>query len=146
MSKERLEAFKVKGYTSPRSFSGFQIPVPLQSLAIRRYCEDRNYVFNHHVSENISQGTFLVLERIVAEAHHYQAVAMCSIGQLPLDATHRSMIVTRSIDAGISLHFVFEQLVVSCIKDIEALNSLLILSSLVPHTPEQFASLSRLIL
>lgn len=103
-------------------------------------------MFNHHVSENISQGTFLVLERIVEEAYLYQAVAMCSIGQLPLDVTHRSMILARFIDANVSLHFVFEQLVVSGREDIDALNSLLILSSLIPHTPEQFARLSGLIL
>lgn len=119
----------LKGYASPRSFSGFQIPIPLQSLTIRRYCEDRGLKFNHHVVENITPSSYLVLERVVADAHQYQAVGMCSIGMLPSDPQYRTRLLSKCIDMGTSLHFVFEQIIVSETSDIAALNDLLSLTS-----------------
>jgi sporadic carbohydrate cluster protein (TIGR04323 family) len=127
---DRKPMINVKGYASPRQFSGFQIPIPLQSMTIRRYCEDRGFRFNHHVVENITPNTFLVLERVVEEIHQYQAVGMCSIGLLPPDTEYRTRLVRACIDAGVSVHFVFEQLVLSRKSDIETLNELMTLTSL----------------
>lgn len=146
MSKPILmTTINVKGYTTPRPFSGFQIPIPLQSLSIRRYCEDRGLVFNHHVVENISPKTYFVLERVVKEAHLYQAIAMCSIGLLPNDETYRSTMLNQCVTAGVSVHFIFEQLVVSSEADIASLNDLLSLSSLSPQWPEEIRHLTSLI-
>jgi len=88
-------SFNIKGYTSRRAFSGFRIPIPLQSASIRRYCEDRKYVFNHHVVENLTPDSFLVLERVVTEAALYNGIAMCSIGMLPQNISHRNSLMQR---------------------------------------------------
>lgn len=117
--------FNVKGYTSRRAFSGFRIPIPLQSASIRRYCEDRKYVFNHHVVENLTPESFLVLERVVAEANLYDGIAMCSIGMLPKDEAHRTSLLQRCIEANVSVHFIFEQYVVQTSSDIAELNDLM---------------------
>lgn len=135
----------VKGYTTPRSFSGFQIPIPLQSLSIRRYCEDHNYRFNHHVVENISPNTFFVLERVMQEAHLYQAIAMCSLGMLPKDASYRHALLEQCTRAGVSVHFIFEQLVVNSPNDVEGLDELLSLTILAPSDVEQMRHIFNLI-
>ena len=135
----------VKGYTTPRPFSGFQIPIPLQSLSIRRYCEDRGLTFNHHVVENISPKTYFVLERVIQDANLYQAIAMCSIGLLPGDTRYRSNMLKQCLDAGVSVHFVFEQLVISSETDIASLNDLLSLTSMSPRTTEGIRHLANLI-
>ena len=140
-----MTIINVKGYTTPRPFSGFQIPIPLQSLSIRRYCEDRKLVFNHHVVENISPKTYFVLERVTKEAHLYQAIAMCSIGLLPGDDTHRSTMLKRCLGCGVSVHFVFEQLVVSSETDIATLNDLLSLTSMSPQNTDDIRHLANLI-
>ena len=119
------DPFNVKGYTSRRAFSGFRIPIPLQSASIRRYCEDRKYVFNHHVVENLTPESFLVLERVVAEANLYDGIAMCSIGMLPKDEAHRTSLLQRCIEANVSVHFIFEQYVVQTSSDIAELNDLM---------------------
>lgn len=140
-----MTTINVKGYTTPRSFSGFQIPIPLQSLAIRRYCEDRGLVFNHHVVENISPKTYFVLERVVKEANLYQAIAMCSIGLLPQDDKYRSIMLNQCLAVGVSVHFVFEQLVVSSATDVAGLNDLLSLTALSPQRAEEMRHLAKLI-
>lgn len=135
----------VKGYTTPREFSGFQIPIPLQSTAIRRYCEERGFVFNHHVAENINQGTFLVLERIVAESDLFRALAMCSIGMLPDDQEYRIDLLERCVRTGLVVHFVFEQLVVRNRKDISMVNELLSLSRLLKNDLGRVSMIQNLI-
>jgi sporadic carbohydrate cluster protein (TIGR04323 family) len=121
----QTRSFNVKGYTSRRAFSGFRIPIPLQSASIRRYCEDRKYVFNHHVVENLTPDSYLVLERVVKEAHLYDGIAMCSMGMLPKSVSHRTSLLQRCIDAEVSVHFIFEQYVVQTSSDISELNDLL---------------------
>jgi sporadic carbohydrate cluster protein (TIGR04323 family) len=121
----------VKGYATPRQFSGFQIPIPLQSAAIRRYCDERGLVFNHHVVENVFPGTFLVLERIVAEAHLFQAMAMCSISMLPNDSARRTNLLDRCVNVGMTVHFLFESLIVSSREDIAVVDELLSLTGLL---------------
>lgn len=140
-----MATINVKGYTTPRPFSGFQIPIPLQSLSIRRYCEDRGLTFNHHVVENISPKTYFVLERVIQDANLYQAIAMCSIGLLPSDTRYRSNMLKQFLDAGVSVHFVFEQLVISSETDITSLNDLLSLTSMSPRTTEGIRHLANLI-
>lgn len=126
-----INHINVKGYTTPRGFSGFQIPIPLQSAAIRRYCDERGLTSNHHVAENITPDTFLVLERIATEAHLFQALAMCSIGMLPQDPYYRSDLLERFVASGITVHFLFEQMVVSSPNEINAVDDLLSLTGLL---------------
>lgn len=94
-------------------------------MAIRRYCEDRDFVFNHHVVENITPDSYLVLERVAREASQYQAIAMCSIGLLPKEKSHRNEIMAACIRAGTSLHFVFEQIVINDLKQVQELSEFL---------------------
>lgn len=117
----------------------------MQSMFIRRYCEERGFVFNHHVVENITPDSYLVLERLVTEASQYQALAMCSIGMLPLESTVRGSMLNRCVADGLSVHFVFEQLVVSESKDIDQVNELLSLTRLLDDPKAQIQGLLDLV-
>lgn len=132
----------VKGYTTPRSFVGFQIPIPLQSLAIRNYCSQRGFVFNHHVVENITPDSFLVLQRAITDVAQYQAIAMCSIGQLPSNQYRREQVLRHCVDAGVSVHFLFEQLVVDSHEQIPIVEQLLNLVSLHHSRPIDLSAFS----
>ena len=90
-------------------------------------------MFNHHVAENISRGTYLVLERIVAEAHLFQALAMCSISMLPRDIKHRTKLLQSCVKSGTTVHFLFESLIVTTYEDIKAVNDLLALTNLLKN-------------
>jgi len=140
-----VDHLNVKGYTTPREFSGFQIPITLQSASIRRYCDERGLVFNHHVAENITPGTYLVLERVVAEAHLFQAVAMCSISMLPSNSERRAELLERSVNAGMTLHFIFETLVVTSHEDIAVVEQLIALMGLSKGTLNRFSSIQQFV-
>jgi sporadic carbohydrate cluster protein (TIGR04323 family) len=82
------------------------------------------------VVENITPRTYLVLERIVAEAHLFQAIAMCSISMLPNNSERRTTLLERCVNAGMTLHFIFESLVVTRHEDIADVNQLVALMGL----------------
>jgi len=114
-------------------------------MLIRRYCEERGFVFNHHVAENITPDSYLVLERLVTEASQYHALAMCSIGMLPRESTVRESMLNRCVTDGLSVHFIFEQIVVSGSKDIGHVNELLSLIELLDDPKAQIQSLLDLV-
>jgi len=122
-----------KAYTTPRSFGGFQIPITLQSTVLRNYCEKINLVFHLHVVENQIPNTYLVLESLVEKAYRYHGIVMCSVSMLPGDPKVRQMINRRVLDQGCSLHFAFEQLVVSSLDQLSELEELVTLIQLSPH-------------
>lgn len=53
--------------------------------------------------------------------------------------------LNQCLTVGVSVHFVFEQLVVSSATDIAALNDLLSLTALSPQRAEEMRSLAKLI-
>jgi sporadic carbohydrate cluster protein (TIGR04323 family) len=133
-----------KAYTTPRAFGGFQIPISLQSAAIRRYCEERGLAFHLHANENLIPHTYLVLESVVADAATYEGIAMCSIDMLPTDSRHRRDLVRRCLAAGCRLHFLFEQRVVATAADADELETLIGLGTVARTDVARRAELSAL--
>jgi len=119
-----------KAYTTPRSFGGFQIPITMQSTNLRNYCEKNGLVFHLHVVENQIPTTYLVLESLVEKADNYDGIVMCSVSMLPNDPQIRKSIVTRILKQGCKLHFTFEQIVVSSLKELAELEELISLVAL----------------
>ena len=122
-----------KAYTTPRSFGGFQIPITMQSTSLRNYCEKNGLTFHLHVVENQIPNTYLVLESLVEKAGHYDGIVMCSVSMLPNDRDYRRSIVKRILEQGCALHFTFEQIVISSVKQLAELEELVSLIELSPH-------------
>ena len=119
-----------KAYTTPRPFGGFQIPITMQSTNLRTYCEKNGLVFHLHVVENQIPNTYLVLESLVEKADAYEGIVMCSVSMLPNDSVIRKSIITRILEQGCTLHFTFEQIVVSSLEDLTELEELVSLVAL----------------
>ena len=122
-----------KAYTTPRSFGGFQIPITMQSTSLRNYCEKNGLTFHLHVVENQIPNTYLVLESLVEKADSYDGIVMCSVSMLPNDRDYRRSIVKRILEQGCALHFTFEQIVISSVKQLAELEELVSLIELSPH-------------
>lgn len=114
-----------KGYTTPRPFGGFRIPIGLQSAAIRRYCDEHSFAFYHHSSENLTGDSFAVLSAIVEGSDRLDAIVMCSTSMLPRDTVLRTQLLRRANDHGCAIHFIFENLIVADAGDVQELEVLL---------------------
>lgn len=129
-----LDAQGVKGYTTPRPFGGFQIPISLQSAAIRRYCEEHSLLFHHHSSENLTGDNYAVLRAIVRDAATSRGIVMCSVSMLPQSSIIRRSVTDEAIARGRSLHFIFEGLTVDREAQVAIVEELLALTRLTAMT------------
>ena len=105
----------------------------MQSTSLRNYCEKNGLTFHLHVVENQIPNTYLVLESLVEKADSYDGIAMCSVSMLPNDREYRRSIVKRILEQGCALHFTFEQIVISSVKQLAELEELVSLIELSPH-------------
>lgn len=119
----------LKGYTFPREFGGFIVPIPMQSGMLRQYAMDHRLEFHLHVVESILPGSYVIFEDLVRSASSWAAIGMCSIFMLPSNSDRRRQLLCQALRAGCSLHFVLEQLVISHEEQIGNLNDELALGN-----------------
>lgn len=127
----------LRGYVSSRGFGGYRIPVPLQSLALRDYCQRKGKLYVLPVNENIFENSYLVLDGMVQDLSAHEGVIMASMHMLPKNPDHRREVLRRILDQSCSLHFVIEDIVISKEADCERLEELLQLYELASRVPQE---------
>jgi len=103
----------LRGYVTSRSFGGFSIPVPLQSLALRDYCQRHSATYVLPVNENCFPHSYMVLESLVRNLKGYSGIVLYSMRMLPLEKNRRRVIYTQTIEQKCSIHFVLEDTVIA---------------------------------
>ena len=81
MTKKNRQGYR--GYVTSRGFGGYAIPVPVQSLVLRDYCQRKSYVYVLPVNENNFPHSYLVLEGMIQNLGDFEGVLMCSFHMLP---------------------------------------------------------------
>jgi sporadic carbohydrate cluster protein (TIGR04323 family) len=125
-----------RGYVTSRPFGQYNIPVPLQSLALRDYCQRNNMLYVLPVNENIFPHSYMVLEGMVQDLADYEGIIACSMHMLPERADRRRQIYEHILRQGCSLHIVLEGLVVSGPQDVEKIEELLQLNQIAARLPK----------
>lgn len=125
----------LRGYVTSRSFGGYYLPVPVQSLALRDYCQRKGKIYGLPVNENIFPSSYLVLEGLIRNLTGFEGIVMCSFHMLPQRAERRREIYEHVLAQSCSLHFVFEDLVVGGGEDVEKLEELITLSQIASRAP-----------
>lgn len=125
-----------RGYVTSRPFGGYIIPVPVQSLVLRDYCQRKGYVYVLPVNENSFPHSYLVLEGMIQKLADFAGVLMCSMHMLPQRAARRRAIVDTILGQGCSLHLVLEDLVLETLEDVEKVEELIELNQIVGQAPD----------
>ena len=58
---------KLITYSLPRSFNNFNIPISIQSTALRDYAKKNSYTFTLPTTENFTKNNYLVLKKILKD-------------------------------------------------------------------------------
>lgn len=125
-----------RGYVTSRQFGDYCVPVPIQSLALRDYCTRKNKIYVLPVNENDFAHSYMVLEGMVRNLDGFEGIVLLSMFMLPQIPARRRKIYKQILDQGCSLHIVWEGMVVEKPADIELLEELLLLTSLVGQAPK----------
>ena len=124
------ERHGLRGYVTSRGFGGYSIPVPVQSLVLRDYCQRSGMLYVLPVNENIFPHSYMVLEGMIRDLSAYQGVVMCSMHMLPQRPERRRKIYDTILSQGATLHLVLEGAVIASEADIARLEDLLVMMSL----------------
>jgi sporadic carbohydrate cluster protein (TIGR04323 family) len=124
-----------RGYVTSRRFGQYSIPVPLQSLALRDYCQRNNMLYVLPVNENIFPNSYMVLEGMIQDLTDYSGIVLYSMQMLPQRPERRQQIYDRILQQGCSLHIVLESVVISGPQDVEKIEELLQLNQIAARLP-----------
>ena len=124
-----------RGYVTSRPFGQYSIPVPLQSLALRDYCQRNNMLYVLPVNENIFPNSYMVLEGMIQDLTDYSGIVLYSMQMLPQRPERRHQIYDRILQQGCSLHIVLESIVLSGPQDVEKIEELLQLNQIAARLP-----------
>ena len=128
-----------RGYVTSRSFGGYYLPVPVQSLVLRDYCQRKGKVYGLPVNENIFPSSYLVLEGLIQNLEGFEGIVMCSFHMLPQRTERRREIYERVLSQGCSIHFVFEDIVVDGPRDVDRLEELIRLAQVAARAPKSMS-------
>jgi sporadic carbohydrate cluster protein (TIGR04323 family) len=124
-----------RGYVTSRPFGGYSIPVPVQSLVLRDYCQRKGFVYVLPVNENIFPHSYLVLEGMIGDLSRFEGVLMCSMHMLPQKSARRRRIFETVLAQGCAMHFVLEGLIVETPSDAERIEELIQFAQIAAHAP-----------
>jgi sporadic carbohydrate cluster protein (TIGR04323 family) len=125
MSEARLAH---RTYVSPRAFGGYFIPVPVQNLVLRDYCNRHNLLFSLPLNENVFPHCYMVLEGLAKNLSGFAGVLMCSIHMLPLKSERRGALIRQVLDQGCDLRFPIEDFVISNMEQARRIEEMLAIS------------------
>jgi len=124
-----------RGYVTSRGFGGAKIPVPLQSLALRDYCQRHKLMYKLHFNENIFPHSYMVLEGMVRNLEGCKGIVMCSIFMLPKRPARRAEIYAAVLRQDAEIRFVQEDLILAKPEHVEPIEDVLAIYNTLPHCP-----------
>jgi sporadic carbohydrate cluster protein (TIGR04323 family) len=109
------------GYVTVRAFSGFRMPVPVQNMVLRNYAQTQNMPYALPQTEHKYHGSYMQLFTTLRDALHGDHVGMCGTGMLPPPGALRDRAFAIVREKSLTLHFVFDRMVMSGQDDFDRL-------------------------
>ena len=129
VKKEKIT--QLQTYVSSRKFGEWKLPVPMQNIVMKDYCDKNNYIFNVSMNELNISCSLTILNTILKNLKNDQGILMCSYKMLSPNTNEVVKLLRTGLENGIEWHFVFENIQ---IKDVSSLDEFLNLISLNKET------------
>lgn len=114
----------------PRPFSGYNIPISIQSFYLKDYANKKNFTFSLPSTEITNSDNFYMLSKILSDTK-LKNLAMTSIFILPVrDSNLLTKIFKAHAKKNINLHFPLEGKILSIKELLEYCKEINIISSL----------------
>ncbi|MCC7049078.1 MAG: sporadic carbohydrate cluster protein, TIGR04323 family [Alphaproteobacteria bacterium] len=124
-----------RGYVSSREFGGLRIPVPVQALVLRDWCQRNGKIYKLHLNENSFPHSYMVLEGMVRNLDGLEGMLMVSMFMLPRRPERRRAIYDRVLAQGVDLRFVLEDMAIASEADIAPIEEILSIHNAMGQTP-----------
>ena len=124
-----------RGYCTHNKFGEYKIPVPAQNIIYKDYVLKNNLHFKLSVSELFIKESYVTLFSLLKELNSLEGILMCSYSMLPSDIKKRNQIFNSILESNSELHFVLENLVLKSQRDIDKLEKIIRLISIINSCP-----------
>lgn len=124
-----------RGYCTHNKFGEYKIPVPAQNIIYKDYVLKNNLHFKLSVSELFIKESYVTLFSLLKELNSLEGILMCSYSMLPSDIKKRNQIFNSILESNSELHFVLENLVLKSQRDIDKLEKIIRLKSIIYSCP-----------
>jgi len=134
-----------RGYVSSREFGGLRIPVPVQALVLRDWCQRNGKLYKLHLNENIFPHSYMVLEGMVRNLDGLEGVLMCSMFMLPQRRERRTALYREIFRQGVDLCFVLEDMAITTERDIAPVEEILSIQQALGESQNRAAELNSIL-
>jgi sporadic carbohydrate cluster protein (TIGR04323 family) len=124
-----------RGYVSSREFGGLRIPVPVQALVLRDWCQRNGKIYKLHLNENSFPHSYMVLEGMVRNLDGLEGMLMVSMFMLPERPERRRALYDRVLAQGVDLRFVMEDMAIASEADVESVEEILSIHGALGRSP-----------
>ena len=124
-----------RGYCTHNRFGEYKMPVPAQNIIYKDYVLKNNLHFKLSVSELFIKGSYVTLYSLLKELNSLEGILMCSYSMLPKDTKKRHQIFNAVLESNSQLHFVLENFVLKNQYDINKLEKIIRLKSIINLCP-----------
>jgi len=111
--KSKNNSLVLTGYTTVRKFAGYALPVPIQNLLLRGYCEQHNFRYKLPLIETYLPNNYMHLHGTIDGCSNSVNVGMCSIYMFPSETEKFLLLKTKIDKKKLRFHFIFENCVVT---------------------------------
>ena len=99
---------ELQGYVTSRSFGGYCLPVPMQNLLLRNYCEQNNFNYKLPLVETTLANNYMYLNETINKCSDFDHIGMCSIYMFPRDNAKYKLLKKEIDKRSLNFHFIFE--------------------------------------
>jgi sporadic carbohydrate cluster protein (TIGR04323 family) len=99
---------ELQGYVTSRSFGGYCLPVPMQNLLLRNYCEQNNFNYKLPLVETTLANNYMYLNETINKCSDFDHIGMCSIYMFPRDNAKYKLLKKEIDKRYLNFHFIFE--------------------------------------
>jgi sporadic carbohydrate cluster protein (TIGR04323 family) len=99
---------ELQGYVTSRSFGGYCLPVPMQNLLLRNYCEQNNFNYKLPLVETTLANNYMYLNETINKCNDFDHIGMCSIYMFPRDNAKYKLLKKEIDKRYLNFHFIFE--------------------------------------
>lgn len=136
MAEVQAAALKrLQGYVSHDTFAGLAMPATTQNLAMRTYVAGIGAQFKLSVDEFLLPNCYMQFYAMIRSIDQVDGFVMCSLYMLPTDAKDRRWVFDRVLEAGASIHCIFESLVIETEADVTRAEELLRMRKALENCP-----------
>ena len=124
-----------RGYIASRPIDDSRVPQHVQNLVLRDYARRHGLLYLLSATEYAMPGCFMMLQQVLDELERIEGVLCYSVFMLPGSRERRQRIYDRLFETGTSLHGAVESIRVATPAEAAALEDILSVHALLPHTP-----------